>query len=262
MYKDCKYNKSSVAAIIGVSPSAVSSFMKKRGIKTIPKPEPISKAALYSYYVSKKMSVNEISNIVGIPRGPLWRLMKKYKIPIRAFEEGNLLYYEMHPNVRSERNHPPMSEINIQKARERIIRANSMKAKKMVRISENGYWVFTCGPNKGRCVHTVIMEEHIGRHIRKGECVHHINGNRTDNRIENLQLLTIGEHTKLHNPSNSGSRKMTAPGERSPRAKLTIEQVREIREHPEVSNMAFAQKFNVTDCTISAIRLYKTWKNI
>lgn len=36
--------------------------------------------------------------------------------------------------------------------------------------------------------HTFIMSEYIKRPLKKGETVHHINGNRSDNRIENLEL--------------------------------------------------------------------------
>ena len=42
------------------------------------------------------------------------------------------------------------------------------------------------------------MEEFLGRKLNKNECVHHINENKLDNNIENLQLLTRGEHSSLH----------------------------------------------------------------
>lgn len=47
---------------------------------------------------------------------------------------------------------------------------------------------FSCYPNGWTLQHRLVMEQHLGRRLRKGETIYHRNGNRQDNRIENLEL--------------------------------------------------------------------------
>lgn len=72
------------------------------------------------------------------------------------------------------------------------------------RIEHNGY-VYLRRPkhpyNKNNYVqeHRLVIEKHLKRLLLPSEIVHHKDGNRKNNCLDNLELMNLSKHTTIHN---------------------------------------------------------------
>lgn len=59
----------------------------------------------------------------------------------------------------------------------------------------------------GRHTHRVVAEQILGRPLKEGEIVHHIDGNKRNNDPSNLMVMTQSEHCRLHFSKKGGDPK-------------------------------------------------------
>lgn len=82
----------------------------------------------------------------------------------------------------------------------RFFHGHNTRRKEQRVISEKGY-VSIIVNNYVVSEHRHIWEKHNGK-IPKGYFIHHINGIKHDNRVENLQLVNVKKHGELHSKTN------------------------------------------------------------
>ena len=71
-----------------------------------------------------------------------------------------------------------------------------------VRLSTKGYYVISKGENRHKPLHRAIFEDfyniNLDEEFPEGIDIHHIDGNKTNNEIWNLEPITHAEHQRLH----------------------------------------------------------------
>lgn len=122
----------------------------------------------------------------------------------------------------------------------------------------NGEW---------RRQHILVMERSIGRRLTLDEVVHHRNEVKTDNRIENLQLMTNGEHTALHSTGKTFTterkKNISEAVRQSGRSKITTDSILWIRERAKegmMSRESIAIALGVSKSAVVRVISDKSWR--
>lgn len=130
---------------------------------------------------------------------------------------------------------------------------------RLMKLGINDYYIFktaSTGVLKTITVHRAIAQCFIPNPDNK-PCVNHIDGNKLNNSIENLEWVTFKENT-IHGVEN-GLIKIC--GESNHFAKLVESQVIEIYTSKETTR-ELAKRYSVNDETIRKIRVGINWKQI
>ena len=225
---------------------------------------PLDKDTLYDLYICKEYTIQDIADAFSCSLFKAAYWLRKYNIPRRKANESLSLSVKHGRKAPLKGRPKPKPEGFREKMREVALRR--AKNAKGYSLKHNGYCEITQGENKGRRVHDVIMEQHIGRPLTQSECVHHINHDRSDNRIENLRLMTKSGHSKLHIQERIESGEninhlRSYSGEEHPHAKLSIEQAKDIK-YSKTHYRVLMEKYGISKSAISHIRAGHNWKNI
>lgn len=150
-----------------------------------------------------KLSLRQMGELCGVNKDTISYNMRKNNISYRdrvesvkkAHKQGRIRY-GMNKGIKGKPITPEM--------REKMNRGIRRKWKGH-RTNHNLGYILINVNGKQVLEHRVVMEKSLGRKLKSSEDVHHINGNRKDNRIENLHLFkSRSDHSYYHKMKNLG----------------------------------------------------------
>lgn len=123
----------------------------------------------------------------------------------------------------------------------------------------HGYKNVSLGKDNKKFIHRLVAETYIPN--PKGyRCVNHINNDRADNRVENLEWCDV-----QMNIDHCVKQKRNCFGSKSGNAKLTEEQVVELRKRYKkggISQEKLGKEYGVDQATVWEIIHYRIWKHV
>jgi len=117
------------------------------------------------------------------------------------------------------------------------------------KVMLNGKWTYR---------YRAIIEKQLGRKLHTWEHVHHRDEIIDNDKINNLEVLDISEHRRLHTLGHRHN-----VGIKNGRAKLTEQQIIDIRTAKGKEYVVeLARKYKVSESTIWRIQSKMTWGNL
>lgn len=163
-------------------------------------------------YTEDRMSIREISEVTGIKAANIRYALNKQGV-LRSRADGIRIAAEngrLGAGLRGKKRiFTDEWKANMSSAKKKQWEGKAIGFSK----KPNGYLEYTTGKNKGRSVHVVTMEEHIGRRLFANEVVHHIDEDRSNNALSNLRLMTRSEHAAHHARQNISKRRRNKNGQ-------------------------------------------------
>jgi hypothetical protein len=144
-----------------------------------------------------------------------------------------------------------------------VSKKNGKKHIMKCHIRRVGYYYVTLRKNTKHhnlLIHRIIATAFISNPENKPQ-VNHINGIKTDNRLENLEWVTAQENT-IHG-YNAGLHNL-CQGEKHHWSKLKKKDVIEIRRRKDngEKSITIAKDFNIARCTVNRINSRKSWRHL
>lgn len=171
----------------------------------------VNKAILEDLYLHQKLSTTDIAKAIGVSPSRARTLLITNDIPLRSRADGvRAASHKLGSGLRGKKrvfSEEWKRNISLSKLR------HGEKSAKGISEKPNGYLEITRGMHKGRGLHVVIAEKHIGRRIRPNEVVHHIDEDKKNNSTSNLQVMTRAEHARIHALENLKNRRRKQNGQ-------------------------------------------------
>lgn len=160
------FSVKSIARKFGISENAVSTFLYKYGVETRhrSKLEPY-KDNIIRLYEKEGFTATDIARKFDVNKGTIGNFLRKHGVQINKIKRKTNSYIKI-----------SVSKLS---AEEQALYRPMMEAKRVIQV------------------HRLVVARSLGRPLTHGEVVHHLNGVKDDNRLENLELRTPKSHRQV-----------------------------------------------------------------